>query len=167
MYRIITVCTGNICRSPMAAYLIRRAAREAGLDGVVVSSAGISDEERGNPVDPRARTVLVREGIDPSDHSARQFEAAELTDADLVLALDVDHDRALRRMADEAQAGKIRLLREFDPAVAHREREDLGIYDPWYGDPGDFEAAYEMIRAAVPGVIEFAAQQSGSRSGAA
>ncbi|WP_129656596.1 low molecular weight protein-tyrosine-phosphatase [Rothia halotolerans] len=168
MYRIITVCTGNICRSPMAAYLIRRAAAEAGLDGVVVESAGISDEEQGNPVDPRARTVLLREGIDPSEHSARPFEAAQLADADLVLALDVDHERALKRMAaDGRQAGKVRLLREFDPAAAHREHEDLGIYDPWYGDAGDFEATYAMIRDAVPGVIEHAAQQSGSRSGTA
>ena len=78
MYRIVTVCTGNICRSPMAEYLLRRAAEESGLDGVVVDSAGVSDEEQGNPIDPRARKVLARLGIDTQDHSARQVTRRDL-----------------------------------------------------------------------------------------
>ncbi|WP_269928342.1 low molecular weight protein-tyrosine-phosphatase [Kocuria massiliensis] len=165
MYRIVTVCTGNICRSPMAEYLLRRAADQAGLPGVVVDSAGVSDEERGNPIDPRARDVLSRLGIDTSDHAARQVTRKDLADSDLVLALDVPHYRALRRMAsDESQEQKIRLLREFDPQVGDRALEDLGIYDPWYGDASDFEATFTMIDDAVNGVVEEAARHAEARA---
>ncbi|WP_342742325.1 low molecular weight protein-tyrosine-phosphatase [Kocuria massiliensis] len=165
MYRIVTVCTGNICRSPMAEYLLRRAAEESGLDGVVVDSAGVSDEEQGNPIDPRARKVLARLGIDTQDHSARQVTRRDLADCDLVLALDLPHEKALRRMAsDEEQASKIHLLREFDPAVSDQAHEDLGIYDPWYGDASDFEATFAMIRDAVDGVIEEASGDPRARS---
>ena len=73
MYRIAVVCTGNICRSPMAELALARELDRAGLSGsVAVDSGGISDEEHGNPVDPRAARVLEREGLDPSGHSARQ-----------------------------------------------------------------------------------------------
>lgn len=164
MYRIVTVCTGNICRSPMAEYLLRQAAEKAGLDGVVVDSAGVSDEEQGNPIDPRARDVLSRLGIDTSDHAARQVTRKDLADSDLVLALDVPHYRALRRMAsDETQERKIHLLREFDPQVGDRPLEDLGIYDPWYGDASDFEATFTMIDDSVNGVVDEAARHEGAR----
>lgn len=158
-FRITTVCTGNICRSPMAEYLIRRAAEEAGLEGLVVDSAGVSNEEEGNGIDPRARTVLEREGIGTEDHRARQFRASELAQTDLVLALDLPHYRALRSMAqNSSEEARVRLLREFDPAVADQEPEDLGIYDPWYGNDEDFETTFGMIRDAVPGVVEEASR---------
>ncbi|KTR39246.1 MULTISPECIES: low molecular weight protein-tyrosine-phosphatase [Rothia] len=157
MTRIITVCTGNICRSPMAEYLIRRAVERADLPEVTVESFGISDEERGNPVDPRAARVLQAEGIDASGHRARQVTAADLAAADLVLALDLPHERALRSLAEtERDAEKIHLLREFDPEAAHLKHRSLGIYDPWYGDEEDFETTFEMIDAAVPGVVDWA-----------
>ena len=177
-FRISTVCTGNICRSPMAEYLIRRTAEERGMDapgteqgrergGVVVDSFGISDEEQGNPADPRAQALLVRQGMDPSGHRARQITAEDLQRADLVLALDLNHLRALRHLADQHSASedperlhrKIRLLRTFDPEVRDQPEDQLGIYDPWYGEDSDFETTYQMIRAAVPGVLDFAAEQ--------
>lgn len=155
MYRIVTVCTGNICRSPMAEYLLRKAAREAGLGGVVVTSAGVSDEESGNPIDPRAQDVLERLGIDTSDHTARQVTRRDLEDNDLVLALDVPHYRALRNMAaDDAQTSKIHLLREFDPSATGQAVEEIGIYDPWYGGPEDFDRTFGMIEDSVQGVID-------------
>lgn len=69
--------------------------------------------------------------------------------------MDTNHYRALKRMApsDEA-AAKVRLMREFDPAVADQPLDRLGIYDPWYGDMSDFYETFQMIRDAVPGVIE-------------
>ncbi|MGO2048462.1 MAG: low molecular weight phosphotyrosine protein phosphatase, partial [Brachybacterium tyrofermentans] len=88
-YRILTVCTGNICRSPMAEYALREAAQQAGLgDEVEVSSVGTTREEVGNPIDRRAGELLRRHGIDPSAHRARHLSDQELEDADLVLALD-------------------------------------------------------------------------------
>src|SRR5690606_16028733 len=91
-YRILTVCTGNICRSPMAELLLREAAREAGLDGeIAVASVGTTGWEEGNPIDPRAGQLLRGLGIDPSAHRARAMDREELARADLVLALDHDH----------------------------------------------------------------------------
>ncbi|WP_129657292.1 low molecular weight protein-tyrosine-phosphatase [Rothia uropygialis] len=165
MYRIVTVCTGNICRSPMAEYLVRNAAQDAGLGGVVVTSAGVSDEEQGNPIDPRARKVMDRLGIDTSGHSARQVTRQDLEDNDLILALDVPHFRALRRMAaDEAQAAKIHLMREFDPSVAGEPVEKIGIYDPWYGDASDFDRTFGMIEDSVQGVIDEASRHPEARN---
>ncbi|OLT03303.1 protein tyrosine phosphatase [Kocuria sp. CNJ-770] len=155
MYSIVAVCTGNICRSPMAEFALRRAFEAAGLgERVRVDSAGVSDEELGNPVDPRAGDLLCREGLDASAHAAQAFDPARFADRDLVLALDLVHWRRLRALAPDAPAAeKVRLLREFDPAVAGSEHTELGIYDPWYGGAEDFETTYGMIAAAVPGVV--------------
>ncbi|MGQ1839145.1 low molecular weight protein-tyrosine-phosphatase [Kocuria turfanensis] len=161
MYSIVAVCTGNICRSPMAEFALRHAFEAAGLgERVRIDSAGVSDEELGNPVDPRAGDLLRREGLDASAHSAQVFDPVRFTDRDLVLALDVGHWRRLRALApDAATAAKVRLLREFDPAVAGSEHTELGIYDPWYGAAEDFETTYGMIAAAVPGVVRAVAEE--------
>lgn len=154
MYRIMTVCTGNICRSPMGEYLIKQAAAQAGL-AVEVASSGISNEEEGNPIDRRAKKVLDELNINTGSHRAQQFTRADFDRYDLLLAMDTNHYRALKRMApnDEA-AAKVRLMREFDPAVAEQPLDRLGIYDPWYGDMSEFYETFQMIRDAVPGVIE-------------
>ncbi|MFI7580286.1 arsenate reductase/protein-tyrosine-phosphatase family protein [Kocuria kalidii] len=169
MYSIVAVCTGNICRSPMAEFALRRAFEAAGLAGHVrVDSAGVSDEELGNPVDPRAGELMRRAGLDASRHAAQVFDPVRFADRDLVLALDVVHWRRLRTLApDEAAAAKVHLLREFDPAVAGEERSGLGIYDPWYGGPEDFETTYGMIAAAVPGVVRAVARELGTARDAA
>ena len=87
-YQIVTVCTGNICRSPMAEYALRQALEEEGLaDRVEVASVGTSGWEIGNPVDSRAGALLARHGLDAGSHRARQMDAAELERADLILTL--------------------------------------------------------------------------------
>ncbi|MEX3611382.1 low molecular weight protein-tyrosine-phosphatase [Rothia sp. LK2588] len=154
MYKIMTVCTGNICRSPTAEYLLKKAAADAGLD-VEVTSSGISDEEHGNPIDRRAAKVLTELNINTSAHRAQQFTRDHFAANDLILALDLNHYRALMRMADnDDDRAKVRLLREFDPTVADQDHDSLGIYDPWYGSQEDFYTTYEMIKDAVPGVID-------------
>ena len=150
----MTVCTGNICRSPMGEYLIKQAAAQAGL-AVEVASSGISNEEEGNPIDRRAKKVLDELNINTGAHRAQQFTRADFDRYDLLLAMDTNHYRALKRMAPtEEAAAKVRLMREFDPAVADQPLDRLGIYDPWYGDMSDFYETFQMIRDAVPGVIE-------------
>ena len=125
-YRIITVCTGNICRSPMAELMLQRAADGAGL-AVVVDSAGTSGWEVGNPIDPRAAAKLDALGISSAGHSARQFQPAWFAERDLILALDVGHFDALCAAApDEAARVKVRMLRSFDPAVAGRAARRTG-----------------------------------------
>src|SRR6478609_7970177 len=141
-YRVMTVCTGNICRSPMAEVVLRERLAAAGLgDRVVVDSMGVSDEERGNPVDRRARTVLLEHGYDvDGTHRARQVRADDLATRDLVLAMTAQHARALRRLDASAP---VRLYRSFDPAAPRVEpggsEHVLDIADPWYGGQQDFE----------------------------
>lgn len=168
MYRIATVCTGNICRSPMAELALRRAFDRAGLgQRVVVDSAGISDEEYGNPVDPRARRLLEREGLDTTGHHAQTFDPAWFSDHDLLLAMDLPHARSMRRQAaDDAARAKVRMYRSFDPGLADSPEDDQGIADPWYGDTDGFEETWEMIEAALPGIVEHVRAQLDSRGSA-
>lgn len=154
MYRITTVCTGNICRSPMAEYLLRAAMDTSGIEAVEVDSAGTSDWEVGRPMDPRAAQLLSHRGIDPSAHVARQFTAEDFAGTDLVLALDTDHFGALRRLAgNETDRAKVRMLRSFDPSVSRDATSAQGIYDPWYGDEADFTITEQLITAALPGLL--------------
>src|SRR5690625_384547 len=139
----------------MAEYALRQALEEEGLaDRVEVASVGTSGWEIGNPVDSRAGALLARHGIDAGDHRARQMDAAELEEADLILTLDHDHVGPVRRLLDEradpsAQA-TLHMVRDFDPA----QPSDTGIRDPWYGDESDFDLAWEQITAATDGIID-------------
>ncbi|MGF9660621.1 low molecular weight protein-tyrosine-phosphatase [Arthrobacter crystallopoietes] len=156
MYRIITVCTGNICRSPMAQYVLTKALAEAGLAArATVDSAGTSDWEAGRPIDERAAARLKLAGLPSTGHRARQFLPAWYRDRDLILALDIDHYEQLRADApDEDSLAKVRMFRSFDPALADKEPAAQGIYDPWFGDEADFEASWDMISGAVPGIVQ-------------
>ncbi|WP_216388861.1 low molecular weight protein-tyrosine-phosphatase [Arcanobacterium phocae] len=130
--KILVVCTGNICRSPMGEIVLRHYVEQAGLSGEV-TSAGVSTEETGNPIDRRAQAVLREHGYEvPRDHYAHQATAAELSQADLVLAMTTGHARALRRMMLAAGLGedhisRIHLWREFDGTVPPA---DAGAFGP-------------------------------------
>ena len=164
-YRILTICTGNICRSPMAEYALREAVDRAGLgDRVEIASAGTSGWEVGNPIDPRAGALLHRHGIESDEHSARQMEDDELRRADLVLALDHDHLGPLRRALGADQAARtVRMVRDFAP----RPVEDTGIRDPWYGDESNFELAWEQIDEATDGILDHVREALGEAGGPA
>ena len=163
MVEIVTVCTGNICRSPMAEALLRAEVQRAGLtDRVHVSSAGVSDEEHGRPVDPRARTVMARHGLELPEHRAHRATDRELEDADLLLAMTESHREQLLQRLPEAEADKVRLMRSFDPA-ASGTGEDLDIADPWYGGSADFDTSWQQISAAVPGVMTWLGERVAAR----
>lgn len=154
-FRITTVCTGNICRSPMAEFMVAHAAVQAGVD-LVVDSAGISAWEVGNPIDPRASRVLARHGIAVSHHTARRFDPAWFAERELILALDTDHFEALQAMAPSPEdAAKVRMLRSFDPEVSAADTQSQGIYDPWFGDESDFDTSWRLIAAAIPGILAY------------
>jgi protein-tyrosine phosphatase len=157
-YRLTVVCHGNICRSPMAEFLLREAFDDAGLgDRVEVDSAGTSTEELGNPMHRRTRAALQRHGhrdLGWSEHRARQFRPDWFDDVDLVLAADHAHADRLARMArDEEEAGRIRMLRSFDPEAA--ATGDLGMDDPWYGSDPEYDQTHAEIVAAVPGIVDY------------
>lgn len=148
-YRVTFVCTGNICRSPMAEWVLRHHVEEEGLD-VEVDSSGTGGWHVGDDADSRTVETLRRAGY-RSAHIARQFEEGWFGRYDLILALDEGHMRALRSMApDEEARAKIRLLREFDPDAG----PDLDVPDPYYGGLDGFDLVLEQVEAAMPGLLE-------------
>jgi protein-tyrosine phosphatase len=150
------VCSGNICRSPMAALVFAEHLRRAGLDDRVrVSSAGIGPWHVGDPADSRAARTLAAHGY-PTHHVAAQVDARHL-DADLLLAMDTGHQRALRaQLARQGEdAGRVRMLRSFDPDASG----DLDVPDPYYGGKHDFAEVLGMVEAAVPGLLDWVRQR--------
>ncbi|MGP6172734.1 low molecular weight protein-tyrosine-phosphatase [Corynebacterium sp. A21] len=146
-YHISFICTGNICRSPMAAVIIAEAVEAAGLDAFVkVDSCGIGGWHVGQKADKRALAELRTAGYDGSEHRASQFGPDHVT-ADLLIALDTGHRAEL--IARGASAEQIRLLRSFDPAAP----EEASIEDPYYGGPEGFAETRHLIEAAKPGLI--------------
>ncbi|MEU6928004.1 low molecular weight protein-tyrosine-phosphatase [Streptomyces sp. NPDC046385] len=149
-YRVCFVCTGNICRSPMAEHVFRARVAEAGLaDAVVVDSAGTGGWHEGDGADPRTVAVLEEHGYG-SAHAARRFRASWFPALDLVIALDEGHLRELRRLAPTPEdAAKIRLLRSYDPGAG----TELDVPDPYYGGRDGFEECLDMVEAASEGLL--------------
>ncbi|MGC4980026.1 low molecular weight protein-tyrosine-phosphatase [Streptomyces sp. DT193] len=160
-YRVCFVCTGNICRSPMAESVFRAHVERAGLDELVeVDSAGTGGWHEGDGADERTVAVLEAGGYG-SDHAARQFQASWFSRLDLVIALDTGHLKALRRLANSAEdAGKVRLLRSYDPTAG----DDLDVPDPYYGHMDGFEECLEMVEAASPGLLAAVREQMEGRA---
>jgi protein-tyrosine phosphatase len=146
--RVVFVCWGNICRSPIAERVAERQAAEAGLTGVEFTSAGTSDEELGRPMDRRAAAVLRDHGYRSGDHRAHQVDAAEIARADLVVAMEDIHVRRMLAMAPGAT--NLALLSDFDPEA----EPGSGVPDPWYGSPAGFEDTLATVQAAIPGVLD-------------
>jgi protein-tyrosine phosphatase len=147
-FHVSFVCSGNICRSPMAALVFAEHVRRAGLaDRVRVSSAGVGPWHVGEPADARARRELAAHGY-PTEHVAAQV-ADDHQGADLLLAMDSGHEKALRRLV--ADPDRVRMFRSFDPDATG----DLDVPDPYYGGPDGFTDVLAMIEAAVPGLLDY------------
>jgi protein-tyrosine phosphatase len=145
------VCTGNICRSPVAALVFAEHVRRAGLAGQVeVSSAGTGPWHVGEPADPRAARSLLDAGYSTA-HVAAQVSREHL-DADLLVALDSGHARDLRRLAGDPD--RVRLLRSFDP-----DADGTDVPDPYYGGREGFDEVLAMVEAAVPGLLAWARER--------
>lgn len=147
MMKIMFLCHGNICRSPMAEYVMKDLVSKAGLEEKFeITSGAVSDEEWFNPIYPPAQRKLREKGIPFGKHSAHKISAAEFADQDLVVVMDRSNLRWLSRIVGEqAMQGKVRMMMDF----AGMSRD---VADPWY--TGDFEQTYRDVLAGCRGIIE-------------
>ena len=145
MKRILFVCHGNICRSPMAEYVMKDLVKKAGLAAQFhIESAATSTEEIGNPVYPPARRKLAEHGISCAGHAARQLTREDYDRWDLLIGMDGANLRNMRRICGGDPAGKLRLLLD----CAGRSGE---VADPWY--TGDFETTWRDVLAGCRGLL--------------
>ena len=153
-YRVVFVCTGNICRSPMAEVVTRTLVADTPLaddrslgSRLVVSSAGTGPWHEGEPMDPRAHAALQRAGYPSHTHVAHQFSTARLGVFDLIVALDRSHQQTLRSLGSDPD--RVFLLRSFDRAAGAA----ADVPDPYYGDDTEFDACLHMIAIACRGMV--------------
>ena len=146
LVNILFICHGNICRSPMAEFILKDMVRKAGLqEQFYIESAAVSTEEIGNPIYPPAKRCLDRHGI-PYDNSkcARQITRADYEHFDLIICMDKSNLRWLSRIIPEDPQQKVRLMMSY----AHENRD---VADPWY--TGDFETTYQDITTACTALL--------------
>ena len=149
MVSILFVCTGNICRSPMAQGVFENVARREGLAGeIAVDSAGTHGfYHAGNPPDPRAQESVLSRGIDISNQQARLLEPEDCQRFDYVLTMDEENYRAVSSLCRGSA-----VVRPFlDYATDSPERE---VPDPYYGGPGGFEHVLNLIEEASEGLLQ-------------
>lgn len=147
-FDLLFVCLGNICRSTMAEQVARAQAADRAL-GLRIDSAGVSDWERGNPLDPRAAKCLSAHGYPVGDHRAHLVTDAELGSG-LIIGMERSHLDDLASMG--APGDRLALITDFVPG----DHAD-GLPDPWYGDMSDFEFTLKVIEAAMPAILDDAA----------
>ncbi len=149
MEKILFVCTGNICRSPTAEGVFRAVVEREGLaDRFVIDSAGTHGYHVGDPPDPRAIGHAKRRGYDISGLCARRIAAEDFERFDLILACDHGHRTLLRRLADNAQHGRIAMFLDYAPELGISE-----IPDPYYGGPAGFEHVLDIVERASAGLL--------------
>ena len=145
------VCMGNVCRSPMAQWVTLHLAAQAGIgkDDLRVDSAGTHAGSGGAPMDPRARTVLMRRGYPIGKGRARQIGDRAFDKFDLILAMDQSNMGELRQICPGEHTHKLRLLLEFAPAAGTME-----IPDPYYGSIQGFEKVLDLCELSIRGLVD-------------
>lgn len=154
MKKILFVCHGNICRSPMAEFVMKDLVKKAGLASQFhIESAATSREEIDNPVYPPARRKLAEHGISCDGHAARQLTNADYEKYDLLIGMDRDNLRDMYHICGGDPDGKLRLLMDYT------DRPD-DVADPWY--TGDFESTWQDVLAGCQGLLrELTARRCG------
>lgn len=147
MHKILFICHGNICRSPMAEFLLKDIVRRKGVAAdFEIASAATSREELGNPVHYGTKRKLAQLGISVAGKTARQVTVRDYRYYDLLLAMDSNNLRNLQRLLGNDTEGKIHLLLDYTP------RAGQSIADPWY--TGDFDITYDDIMEGLDGLLQ-------------
>lgn len=142
--RVLFICAGNICRSPTAEGVFKALAAEAGLaERLVIDSAGTHGYHVGEPPDSRARRASAQRGYNLDGQRARQVTAQDCERFDLLLVMDDDNLRAVRRLCSVAHTHKLKKLTDYLPQSDYRE-----VPDPYYGGPEGFELVLNLIEEA-------------------
>ncbi|MGN0171236.1 MAG: low molecular weight protein-tyrosine-phosphatase [Acutalibacteraceae bacterium] len=156
MTKILFVCHGNICRSPMAEFVMKDMVKKAGLERVFqIASAATSTEEIGNPVYPPARRKLAEHGIDCSGKTACRLQKSDYEQYDLLIGMDRANLRNMYRICGGDPAGKMHLLMDFTDRPGE-------VADPWY--TGDFDAAWRDVEEGCRGLLDALEKRDGMRS---
>lgn len=149
-YKICFVCLGNICRSPTAEGVFQHLVNERGLQSYFfIDSAGTSAYHIGEPANSKSQWVANQQGV--KLHSkARRFEKADLDEFDLILAMDHENLRNIKRLnGNPENSDKIKLLREFDP-----DPEDKAVPDPYYGGMNGFQRVFDVIKRSSETLLD-------------
>mgnify|MGYP001771398378 len=154
MKKILFVCHGNICRSPMAEYVMKDLVKKAGVeDEFRIASAATSWEEIGNPVYPPARRKLAEHGISCGGHAARQLRNSDYEEYDLLIGMDQANLRNMYRICGGDFNDKMHLLMEY----ASCPEQDVA--DPW--DTDDFDATWRDVLTGCQGLLDQVIAQGG------
>jgi len=146
MIKILFVCHGNICRSPMAEFIMKDLVQKAALENQFsIASAATSTEETGNPVYPPARRKLAEHGIGCAGKTARQLTKSDYSQYDLLIGMDSANLRNMRRICGGDHDSKMHLLMEYTSRPGD-------VADPWY--TGDFEATWQDVLAGCSGLLD-------------
>ena len=146
MTRILFICHGNICRSPMAEFIMKDLVKKAGLEAQFhIESAATSTEEIGNPVYPPARRKLAEHGIDCTGKTARQLTNSDYDKFDLLIGMDRANLRNMHRICGGDFASKLHLLMDYTDRPGD-------VADPWYTD--DFETTWQDVLTGCRGLLD-------------
>ncbi len=140
------VCLGNICRSPLAHAVFEDMAAKEGLD-IFTESSGTGAWHAGEPADDRMRATAREHGVSIT-HRARRFQPSDLDDYDLIIPMDKGNLRDIKAYAQPRHAGKIHLMREWDPQGGRE------VPDPWYGGIDGFEKVYAIVERSCRALVE-------------
>jgi len=145
--RVLFVCLGNICRSPLAEVVVKSVAKQRGTDGYHFESAGTGDWHIGKASDPRSAAKATEHGLNLANHRAQQITASSCANWDWLVAMDAENRANLLRMG--VPESRLLMMRQFENSdVIH------DVPDPYYGGPDGFEDAYQMLVANAESLLD-------------